>query len=91
MTAPPTITVLMDLPPGQEYASATVAALNHAAAATGADIRVRVLPTDQIDDGLIARPGAGIVVGPGSPYRNPDAVREVIRSARERGVPLVGT
>ena len=32
-----------------------------------------------------------MVVGPGSPYREPDAALDVIGSAREGGVPLVGT
>jgi len=34
---------------------------------------------------------AGILVAPGSPYRDMEAVLDVIRFARERGVPLVGT
>jgi CTP synthase (UTP-ammonia lyase) len=34
---------------------------------------------------------AGIFVAPGSPYRDMEATLDVIRHARERGVPLVGT
>ena len=33
----------------------------------------------------------GLVIAPGSPYRDMDAVVDVIRAAREKGVPLVGT
>ena len=33
----------------------------------------------------------GFLVAPASPYRDTSAVLEVIRSARERGVPLLGT
>ena len=82
----PTITVLMDLPPEQAYHRATVAALGHAADALGVAVDVRVVTTDAI--GAL---GHGVVIGPGSPYRDPMAVESVIRQARERGVPLVGT
>jgi CTP synthase (UTP-ammonia lyase) len=34
---------------------------------------------------------SGIFVAPASPYRDTDAVLDVIRHARERGIPLVGT
>ena len=50
-----------------------------------------MVPTDTIQSRLIADPGAAVVVGPGSPYRNRDGVLAVIRSAREKGIPLVGT
>ena len=33
----------------------------------------------------------GFLIAPASPYRDMEAVLEVIRLARERGVPLVGT
>jgi CTP synthase (UTP-ammonia lyase) len=85
------INVLIDLPAAQPYRVATLDALSHAGAASQLDLVVRVVPTDEIDDALIADPGPGVVVGPGTPYRSPELVHEVIRSARERGVPLVGT
>lgn len=87
------VNVLMDLPPEQAYHSATMAALDHAAAATGlgGEIDVRVVRTATIDDALVDDPGQGVVVGPGSPYDSPERVHDVILSARERGVPLVGT
>jgi CTP synthase (UTP-ammonia lyase) len=87
----PRVSVLIDLPPGQEFHSATLRAIDRAAAALDRDVDVRAVTTDAIDAGLVARPGDGVVVGPGSPYRNVDGVHEVIRLARERGVPLVGT
>jgi hypothetical protein len=52
---------------------------------------VRIVSTRSIGPALIRDPGAAVVVGPGSPYRNPDGVHDVVRTARERGVPLVGT
>ncbi len=47
-------------------------------------------------DELPAKPGSlqgfdGFFIAPASPYRDMEAVLEVIRFARERGVPLVGT
>ena len=81
----------MDLPRGQGYARATEEALSHALVQVGGAMSVRVVPTAAIDEALITSPGAGVVVGPGSPYGNPEGVLAVIRSARERGVPLVGT
>lgn len=91
MTA--TVNVLIDLPPGQAYHSATTAALGHAADSLGLGGRVdvRVVPTATIDDAFVADPGHGVLVGPGSPYDAPDGVLRVVLTARERGVPLVGT
>ena len=91
MVPAPTVTVLIDLPPEQRYSAATLAALGHAASALGVEAGVRIVTTDTIGPSLMRDPGAAVVVGPGSPYRNPDAVHEVVRTARERGVPLVGT
>lgn len=50
------------------------------------------IDTDSIDrrrDEI--RRADGFLVAPGSPYRDEDAVVDVIRHAREEGVPLVGT
>lgn len=90
---PATVNVLMDLPAGQAYHSATLEGLDHAAAALGLGHRleVRVVPTATIGRELVDDPGHGVVVGPGSPYESPERVLDVILTARERGVPLVGT
>jgi len=85
------IRVLMDLPPSQRYAAATLAALDHAAVGLGLDVDVRVLSTDTLHDQAEVLSSSAIVVGPGSPYRDPEAVLTSIRLARERGIPLVGT
>jgi len=87
----PVITVLIDLPPDQDYHVATLAALDHAAHSLSMPLEVRVVPTDTIESHLIADPGAAVVVGPDSPYRNRERALEIIRSAREKGIPLVGT
>ena len=87
----PLISVLIDLAPGQRYRAATLTALEHASDRQRASVEVRVVPTDTIDRRLVADPGTAVVIGPGSPYRNPEGVLEVVRSARERGIPLVAT
>jgi hypothetical protein len=80
----------MDLPPERPYHRATVAAVEHAMSAGGA-ARTVVVRTDTIGGRTADALGDAVVVGPGSPYRDAEAVHDVIGSARERGVPLVGT
>jgi CTP synthase (UTP-ammonia lyase) len=82
------VALLIDSPPTAPYHVATVDALGHAAAGLGRALDLRVLRTDDAASALDAE---GIVIGPGSPYRDELAVWDVVRSARERGVPLVGT
>lgn len=81
--------MLIDLPAEARYHGATVEALRHAIEAAGADCEIDVVHTDRIGD--TSAIGDGVVIGPGSPYRDPSAAEAVIRQARERGVPLVGT
>ena len=85
------VTVLIDRAVAGRYADTTIAALTHAVEHAGIALPVGELPTRGIDRSFIDDPGAGVVIGPGSPYDDPGAVVEVVRSARERGVPLVGT
>jgi CTP synthase (UTP-ammonia lyase) len=87
---PLVVTVLMDLAPETHYHAATVAALRHASQHAAIPIEVRVVTTDKIDVSRLARDQA-VVVGPGSPYHDPEAVHAAIQVAREHGVPLVGT
>ena len=89
---PAAVSVLIDLPAEHPYHRATIDALRHAAAARKIPLDVRVVPTDSIrDPALIAAAGSAVIVGPGSPYRDQEAVHAVVREARERKVPLVGT
>jgi CTP synthase (UTP-ammonia lyase) len=86
------VTVLIDLPAGHPYHRATLAALQHASEHRGIPIEVRVVPTDTIrDPSGIAAAGSAVIIGPGSPYRDPEAAHTVVREARERNIPLVGT
>lgn len=82
------VAVVMD--GGPERAETTVDALGHAAGHLGIELDTTVVATDRLQRFDVA--GAdGVVIGPGSPYRRMDLVLEAIRTARERGLPLVGT
>ena len=87
----PVVNVLIDLAPGQRFRTATFDALAHAASACGVDAELRAVPTDEIDADFFGAIGDAVVMGPGTPYTRPDRAEEVVRLARERGVPLVGT
>ena len=52
----------------------------------GTDIAVEVVRTDAV--GTV---GAAVVIGPGSPYRDPATAEQVVEEARREGIPLVGT
>jgi hypothetical protein len=82
----PRCAVLIDLPPEQRFHHATIEALRHAINARAVDIDIEVRGTDQ--PGLLHD---GVVIGPGSPYRRPEAAEAAIADARARGVPLVAT
>ena len=85
-----TVAVLIDLPDEHQYYAATLAALKHAARARSLSVQVDIVRTDQIEHATDLHDSA-LVIGPGSPYREPEAVLHAIRTAREQGVPLVGT
>jgi len=82
--------VAIDLPPAAPYHRATIEAIGHAAQALATPLDVDARATGPaLGEALGAVDG--IVIGPGSPYRDEAAVWDLIRAARERGVPLVGT
>ena len=85
------VALLIDSPPSAPYHRATVEALHHAATTVDRQLDLDVLHTDALPFGADLAGLDGVVIGPGSPYRDAVAVETVIRSARERGVPLVGT
>jgi CTP synthase (UTP-ammonia lyase) len=50
------------------------------------------IPTDAVPPpDALSETYAGIWIAPASPYRSMDGALSAIRTARERGVPLVGT
>jgi CTP synthase (UTP-ammonia lyase) len=83
----PLIGVIGDLDLTNTTHRFTNAALTHAGA------EFEWVPTD----GLTSRAAAavrrfgGLLIAPGSPYRDMEGAIAAIRYARERGVPLVGT
>ena len=83
------VAMLIDLPPTQPYHMATLAAVEHAAGALGVEAMACVLRTPTIPADLSDY--AAVIVGPGSPYDDPEAAHRAIATARERGIPLVGT
>ncbi len=89
---PLAVNLLIDLPAEHPYHAASRTALQHAASHLGLDVDIRAVPTDTIGNvDRFATGRAAVFVGPGSPYRNQNAVHAVVRMARERGVPLVAT
>ena len=86
------VDVVFDVPETLgEYHHRTLDAVTHAAGSLGVETDLRVVRTTQVDDRYPRRLPDAVVIGPGTPYEQPQAAEEVIRSARERGVPLVGT
>jgi len=86
-----TLRIYFDPKPGQPFFEASIAAVDHAADALGVDVDVEIVATADITSNLVSRPGDAVFVGPGSPWENPRGVEDVIRTAREQGIPLVGT
>jgi len=81
------IGVVGDFRPG----NVTHETLNIALAHAGAE--PEWIPTEEVPaspDHLLER-YSGLWIAPASPYRSMDGALAAIRSARERGVPLVGT
>ena len=88
----PVVSVLIDLPADHRYHRASLRALRHAADHLRMSVEIRAVTTDAIRTTPdLTTQGSAILVGPGSPYRDPDAVVDCIGAARKNGVPLVGT
>jgi CTP synthase (UTP-ammonia lyase) len=87
--APPLIAVVGDL----DLRNATHRLTNDALAHAGCDYAW--VPTDEIGRAAapVSVPGqfGGLLIAPGSPYRDMEGAITAVRYARERGVPLVGT
>lgn len=79
------VAVVGDYQPENETHTATDAALAHVGLAFD------WLGTDEVDPETAVAGYDGVWIAPASPYRDMDAALEVVRLARERGVPLVGT
>ena len=80
------LSLLIDLPETDPSYRYTVDALEHAISARRAPVDVVIARSD-----AIGRLGDGVFIGPGSPYRDNDAMESAIERARRLGIPLVGT
>lgn len=83
------IGIIGDRNPNYRVHLATEAALSHIPDPIGFEW----VATDDIGGAVAARLSkfAGLIVAPGSPYRDMDGALAAIRHARESGVPLLGT
>ena len=85
--------IIGDHDPGNPTHTATEEALEHAGASLGTSVKVEWLPTETLARraGKVLRRFDAVFCSPGSPYRSFDGALEAIRSARENGVPFIGT
>jgi len=94
MSAATRIGVIGDFEPAFHSHFATNAALYDAAAALGAPIEIRWLPTavvNGVDAQQVLGRSDGLLASPGSPYKSFDGMLRGIEFARTRGWPFVGT
>lgn len=87
------IGVVGDWDPKNSTHIGTNEAFRHAENQLGATVEVDWLPTASIIDMVRGDRGpyAGLLVAPGSPYRNMQGALNAVRWARENDVPLLGT
>lgn len=84
------IALLGEYSPSFPPHSSTNAAIEHARASLGLDIRYDWISTADISPALFKR-YAGIWIAPGSPYKNMDKTLAAICHAREQDIPCLGT
>ncbi len=89
MHSQPPIAVLVDGEAGSQPRQITVDALQASVDSVAPENVVEVCNTGTLRDRSIEDFG-GLLVAPGSPYDDPDAVEDWIQSARESGLPLLG-
>jgi CTP synthase (UTP-ammonia lyase) len=80
------VTVLIDLPIDDPAYVFTIEGLGHALAARDPGLELAVTRTDEIGE-----LGRGVLVAPGSPYRDPAAAEHAVERCRLDGTPLLGT
>ena len=85
------IDVIFDVDEGTRFYGPTVDALSHAADALGLAVDIAVVRTDTVDHHYFDRLPDAVFIGPGTPYRVPEAAELIVRTARERDISLVAT
>jgi CTP synthase (UTP-ammonia lyase) len=86
----PSLAILGEYAPAFEPHVHTDAAIRHSNDALGLDVAAEWVATDTIDASVFER-HHGVLVAPGSPYRDMARTLAAIRHAREHGVPCLGT
>jgi CTP synthase (UTP-ammonia lyase) len=84
------IAVIGDYDPASPTHAATSAALRHASDRLRVDVTSTWVDTDALSD-VVFEHFAGILIAPGSPYRDMIKTLAAIRFARENAVPCLGT
>ena len=85
------IDVIFDVAASSPYYEPTLRAVQDAALSVDLPVEVTVVRTATVDERYLLDLPDAVVIGPGAPYDAPTAVEEVIRTAREKGLPLVAT
>ena len=88
-----TVGIVGDRDPKNPTHTATEEALEHAGASLGVPVAARWLPTASLVGRAAERLRGldAVFCSPGSPYESMDGALEAIRSARDGGVPFIGT
>jgi CTP synthase (UTP-ammonia lyase) len=84
------LSIIGEFNPSFEPHAATDAALAHSSAALGLGCPWQWVSTADLDDTLPAD-CRGLLIAPGSPYKHMGKTLNIIRFARENGVPCLGT
>lgn len=87
---PSAIAIIGEFNPEFPPHAATNAALRHSCEALGIDLPWRWISTPDIDDHVV-REHQGVLIAPGSPYRDMHRTLLAIRTAREEAIPCLGT
>jgi CTP synthase (UTP-ammonia lyase) len=86
------IGIVGDHDPAQEAHAATEDALGHAAVNLGLGVEPTWIATDEVGDPPDELAGFdGLLVAPGSPYRDPEGALRAVEHARTADVPLLAT
>ena len=88
---PVRIAVVGDYQPDHETHPATTAAVSHAGEHLGLVTETRWIATPDVDSGAALRTVDGVWIAPGSPYKSLEGALTAICTARENGIPLLGT
>lgn len=87
---PPAIAIIGEFDPEFLPHAATNSALQHSCAALASDLGWQWISTTEVDDSVV-RDHHGLLIAPGSPYKDMARTLLAIRAARERAVPCLGT